>query len=225
MFYFTKPEGLAFSAGQYVAMKLPRLVEPDKRGPARSLSIATAPSEQELGFGMRNTGSGFKKTLWSLKPGEQVDVTDAIGFFTLDPEEERTIVLLAGGIGITPVRSILKEAEARGSQQHFILFNANRAKKDAPFCEELGNLKLPHLQEICVLSKPSDMPETRTEEPGLITRELIEKYVDKIPDSVYYIVGSPQFIEAMEGILLSLGVTKEQWKVDPFTGLVSKPIE
>jgi ferredoxin-NADP reductase len=118
-FYFDKPGDFVFEAGQYVALVVPRLVEPDKRGPVRSLSMCSAPYEDELNFTVRDTGSPYKKTLLALEPGEEAQATKPIGHFTLShAADHQPIVFIIGGIGITPARSILKQAEHEGAIGH-----------------------------------------------------------------------------------------------------------
>ena len=108
-FFFDKPENFTFRAGQYVALKLDNLVAPDNRAGVRSLSLCSAPSEDFIAFTVRESDSGFKKTLWAMQPGTTVSITPPIGKFVLDPADEREVVFLIGGVGITPVRSMLVE--------------------------------------------------------------------------------------------------------------------
>ncbi len=223
MFLFSKPTGFTFLPGQYVAMRITELVAPDSKNGVRSLSIASAPSEDFLGFGVRKSESGFKQTLWAMQPGATVEVTNAVGFFTVPEEEQREIVFLIGGIGITPVRSILKEAEAKGSDKKYTLFFANRLPKDAPFASEIRGYNVLNFKMIEVMSACSgDSADDACDEHGYIRHELIEKYIQDPQSASYYLVGSPQFIGVMEEMLTGLGLTKESWHVDPFTGLESK---
>jgi ferredoxin-NADP reductase len=223
MFFFTKPEGFHYEPGQYVAMRITDLIVPDQRNGVRSLSIATAPCEESLGFGLRQSESGFKQTLWNMTPGATLEVTDAVGFFTVASSEQREIIFLIGGIGITPVRSILKQAEHDKSEKKYTLFFANRFHKDAPYREEIANLSLPGLTVVDVLEKAEEEErQYEHEERGFIRAELLEKYVEAPKECVYYIVGSPGFTAAMEKMLLDFGVTQESWHTDPFTGLVSE---
>lgn len=225
-FCFSKPENFQFTAGQYVAMRIAPLVAPDSKNGVRSLSIASAPSEACLGFALRQSDSGFKQTLWAMKLGDTVEVTDAVGLFTVPEEETREIVFLTGGIGITPVRSILKQAEIETSQKKYTLFFANRAPKDAPFSEELEHINLPHFTMVEVMSQCDSADENdRCDEHGYICEEILKKYLTNPKDSVYYLVGSPSFVEVMETMLDDLSVPKESRHTDPFTGLVSAAIK
>lgn len=221
-FIFEKPADFVFEAGQYVALVLPRLVAPDKRGPVRSLSICSAPSEADLVFSVRITDSGFKQTLMALEPGEIAQATKPIGHFTLaHAADGKRIVFLAGGIGVTPIRSILVESANANLDRPFSFFYSNRMMKDAAFHEELKALVLPNYQYVTTFSQET-LPCTGTnEERGYICEDMLRKYLsaEEIADSWYYLVGAPAFIEAMEKMLVEMGVAKERFVNDPFTGL------
>lgn len=219
---FSKPAGFQFQAGQYVAMRITSLIAPDTKNGVRSLSLASAPGEAHLGFGLRKSESGFKQTLWAMKPGDTVEVTDAVGFFTVPENEEREIVFLTGGIGITPVRSILRQAVLDGSQKKYTLLFANRAPKDAPFAQELRELTLSQYSLVEIMSQcDSADEEDACDEHGYIREELLKKYLTHPEECVYYLVGSPSFVEVMGTMLTDLGVPMESRHMDPFTGLFS----
>src|SRR5688572_18330909 len=114
LFVFDKPADFPFKAGQYVVIFLPHLVAPDVRGPHRTFSLSSAPSENEILFTMRGGESGFKKTFWQMKAGDTVDITSPVGHFVLPEDQGKEVVFLVGGIGITPIWSMLKEAAYRG---------------------------------------------------------------------------------------------------------------
>lgn len=227
MFVFDRPAEYEYKAGQYCAMKLGALVEADPKGPTRSFSFSSSPFEEHLTFSMRSGESGFKKTMWQLKPGDTVEITKAVGFFTEPAENEKPIVFLVGGIGITPARSILREAAHRGSERSYTLFYANRFLKDAPFHEELAQLdrSMPHFRYVKVLSRSQDVCAGEGDERGYICGELLKKYVDDVPGALYYMVGSPDFIRAMESVLQELGVSQEQQHKDPFTGMQAARVQ
>ena len=113
----------------------------------------------------------------------------------------------------------MKQAEHDESQRSFTLFYANRFIKDVAFHQELQNIVLTNFRYVTVLSKSEDPCAPMNDERGYICAPILSKYVDDIQKNLYYIVGAPQFIEAMEKMLSDLGVPKEQCKKDPFTGL------
>jgi ferredoxin-NADP reductase len=220
LFWFDKPEGFTFTAGQYTVLKLEHLFEPDLKGPVRSLSICSAPHDARLGFALRHTGSPFKDALFAMEPGQTGSITPPVGQFVLDPADSRPVVFIAGGIGITPVRSILTEAALTGSTRSFTLLYGNRTPEDVAFRDELRALKLASFQYVDVLESagPSAGP---GDERGMIDEALLRRYVDKPEGSVYYVVGSPSFNEAMRLMLGRLGIQADQVHFDAFTGLLS----
>lgn len=228
LFVFDKPAEYTFQAGQYVALMVSKIdgIETDKKGLARSFSLASAPYESELFFAMRSGESSFKRTCWQLKPGDTVTITDPVGSFILPPAEDvRPVVFLVGGIGITPVRSILKQVEYDRSTRKFTLLYANRFLKDAAFHTELQNITLADFRYVTVLSRSEEPCAPTDDERGHICEPTLRKYAEDVQGNLYYIVGSPQFIEAMEKMLESLGVLKEQCKKDPFTGLKAQTVK
>jgi ferredoxin-NADP reductase len=218
-FVFEKPADFAFQAGQYVVMTLPNLAFSDDRRGIRSLSIASAPFEDDLVFAMRITDSGFKQTLNAMEIGGEVTVTQAIGHFVLD-ETNRPVVFLIGGIGITPARSILRQAECDELKRSFYLFYSNRHPQDASFASELQDF--PTLDYHCIDTLTNQKAADRCEwqeERGYICESMLQKYSTDIENPMYYIVGSPAFANAMMTMLAGMGVDKESIKQDPFTGI------
>lgn len=223
-FYFEKPVDFVFEAGQYVALVLPRLIAPDARGPVRSLSICSAPVETELVFTMRISDTGYKESIMALEPGEICQATKPIGHFTLSHASDgKPVVFIGGGIGITPIRSILVQSMHDGLDRDFTLFYSNRLKKDAAFHEELRALPLPHYRYIPTFSQETIACADGTEERGYICEAMLRRYLslEQLGENWYYLVGAPAFIEAMEKMLLDMGITKERLVSDPFTGMLT----
>lgn len=217
-FVFEKPADFTFQAGQYVVMTLPTLLFPDDRRGMRSLSIASAPADEDLVFAMRITESGFKKTINALKKGDEVTITQALGHFTLPSSDARPIVFLIGGIGITPVRSILRQAVFEKDTRPFTLFFSNRRPEDAPFASEMQSFSGLHYTCVDTLTAFDGMCEW-SEERGYICREMLEKYLPSGEETLYYMVGGMAFLSAMETMLRAMNVPTERIKKDPFTGI------
>ncbi len=221
MFAFGKPEGFAFQAGQYVALRIDsdRLVSPDIRGGVRSFSLASAPYEDGLCFVMREGITGFKKTMWDLKPGDTIGSTKAVGHCTIPENDGKTVILLAGGVGIAPARAILRDAAFRKDARPYALFYSNRLLRDAAFHDELLAMDIPDFRYIFTLSDATDSPKDPGEERGYITADMIRKHLPETPDCHYYVIGAPGFADAMKAMLLATGVAETEIKIDPFTGL------
>ncbi len=221
LFIFAKPENFAFQAGQYVALRLDasRLVSPDVRGGVRSFSIASAPYEDELAFVMREGITGFKKTMWDLKPGDTVGCTKAVGHCTIPENDGKVIALLAGGVGIAPARAMIRGAARSADSRGYYLFYSNRELKDAAFHEDLKAAILPDFHYVWTLSDATDPPTEAGEERGYITADMIRKYLPEWRSAHYYVIGAPGFADAMKAMLLGMGIPETEIKIDPFTGL------
>jgi ferredoxin-NADP reductase len=222
-FFFSKPEGFTFLAGQYAMLRIPadRLVEPDVRSGMRPLSIASAPSEAELAFVMREGMTGFKKTMWDLKKGEAISVSSPLGNATIPEGDVRPIAILSGGVGIAPARSMLLEAVSKNDPRKFVLFSSNRFMKDIPFQDLLKTIKLPDFTYIFTLSAESAPAALVGEERGRISAEMIERYLPEWREALYYVIGAPAFADAMKELLLGIGIASENIHIDPFAGLTS----
>ena len=219
LFVFTKPEGFEFKAGQYVALEMKILIDDDGRGKSRALSIASAPYEDELHFVMRQGESSFKRTVWALQVGDEVLATKPVGQFVLSEEDAVTpVVFLIGGVGITPARSMLRQAIHLSSDRKFFLFYSNRLLKDAAFHEELKAMPTENFTYINTLTQ-TDAVCGVGEERGYICKEMIEKYVMNPMEVKYYIVGSPDFSNAMKSVVMGMGVSVADIHMDSFTGL------
>lgn len=220
LFIFDKPDGFSFKAGQYVALEVKEFaVEDDGKGRLRSLSIASAPYEDELHFVMREGQSSFKRTMWSLRIGDTVLATKPVGMFVLSEEDEAIpAVFLIGGVGITPARSMLRQAMHLSSERKFFLFYSNRFLKDAAFHDELKAMSTEHLTYVNTLTQ-DDVVCGVGEERGYICKEMIEKYISDPLVPKYYIVGSPDFSNAMKAVILGMGVAESDIHMDSFTGL------
>ena len=100
-FFFTQPAGFSFEAGDYVELAIPGV---DRRW----LTITSAPSEKHLQFTTKLSDSKFKQALSQLEVGNHAVISPAIGSFNL-PQTEQNLIFVAGGLGITPYRSMLAE--------------------------------------------------------------------------------------------------------------------
>ncbi|HWQ59621.1 MAG TPA: FAD-dependent oxidoreductase [Candidatus Fimivivens sp.] len=220
-FSFSKPEGFAFLAGQYAMLRIPadRLVESDVRSGMRPLSIASAPSEAELVFVMREGVTGFKKTMWDLKVGESILLGGPLGHATVPVGDSRPVAILSGGVGVAPARSMLRDAVATGDTRKYVFFYSNRYPIDAPFHKEFMNLTLPDFHYIYTYSAEETTPTLLGEERGRISADMIRKHLPEWQESLYYVIGAPAFADAMRAMLAEMGIPDNAVHIDPFSGL------
>jgi ferredoxin-NADP reductase len=228
-FRFERPEGYRFEAGQWFVVTF---AGPDPMKPhEHHFSHSNAPSEPWLELTTRLRGSEFKNALSALPMGSDVQIEGPYGSFVMPPEVERA-TFLAGGIGITCVRSILRwvahmRAFAGGlggageesplALREMVLFFANRAEEAIPFAAELERLTatVQGLRVVHVLSHPGESWQGYR---GHIDRAVLAA---ELPDPAswhYFVSGPPSFDEAMEDVLLRWGIEAPRMKMERFEG-------
>jgi len=125
-FYFEKPAGFQFKPGQFANLTLVSPPETDAEGNVRMFSIASAPFEDDLMFTTRMRDTAFKRVLKSMPFGTEIKLGGPFGSFTLHSDSSRPAVFLAGGIGITPFRSMILHASRSRLPHRLLLFYSNR---------------------------------------------------------------------------------------------------
>ncbi len=139
-FSFEKPAGFQFKAGQFANFTLVNPPESDGEGNTRTFSIASAPAETGLMVATRMRDTAFKRVWKTMPQGTELQLAGPFGSLTLHQDAARPAVFLAGGIGITPFRSILVQAQRDSRGRRLFLFYSNRRPEDAAFLEELRAL-------------------------------------------------------------------------------------
>src|SRR6476661_880327 len=210
-FDFEKPSQFDFRPGQSADVTLSSPPETDSEGNVRTFSIASSPFEGQLVFATRMRDTAFKRSLKGVPLGTQVQIGSAMGSFTLHKNSARPAVFLAGGIGITPFISIVRQADHDRLPHKLYLFYSNRRPKDAPFLEALQMLEKsnPNFLLICTMTA---MPQSQKEwkgETGLIRKEMLEKYLTNLQGPVYYVAGPPAMVASMRGMLVGAGIDED----------------
>jgi ferredoxin-NADP reductase len=219
-FHFARPAGLKFKAGQSINVSLIGPPETDAKGNARTFSIVSAPHETGLVVATRMRDTAFKRVLKAMPAGGRVGLRGPAGLFTLDSADARPAVFLAGGIGVTPFVSMLREAAHSRPARELWLFYSNRRPEDAAFLDEL--MALPerngriHFVGTMVEMDKSSRPWSG--ETGFLDRTMLERHLKNLAGKVYYIAGPPGLVEAMQKMLLGPGVTQDAIHTDEFFG-------
>ncbi len=178
-FWFEKPSGWTFKAGQYLDITLLDPSETDSEGNVRSFSIASAPDEETLMVATRMRDTAFKRVLRTMPLGSTVKVKGPSGDLILQNDSVRTAVLLAGGIGITPFRSIVHWAANEKLPNRIVLFYSNKRPEDAPFLADLQNLARdnPKLKLIASMTEMEKSLRPWNGETGLINQEMLVRHL------------------------------------------------
>ena len=222
-FWFRKEGGLEFVPGQHVILKLDT-VENDARGKMRQFCISSTPSDEGV-FRITTTvehgDSPFKRTLDSLRSGENAEVMGPLGTFTLDRSawQERDVVLIAEGIGITPYMSMIPFALENLKKVNIELFYSSRLPESFVFLNNLKHFETTHGNfqlKLYSTESPSGVKDVRT---GRVGRKEIEDNLDRWNDPVFYISGPPKRVSEISDLLKSeLSIPRQSVKMEQFTG-------
>lgn len=219
-FRFEKPPGWTFKAGQSIDLTLLKPAETDAEGNTRAFSLASAPREENLMVATRMRDSAFKRVLRSMPLGTAVKIEGPFGDLTLHNNAARTAVLLAGGIGITPFRSIVFRAAHEKQPHRIFLFSSNRRPEDAPFLEELQTLERdnPNYRFIPTMSGMEKSHRPWNGETGWIGPGLLSKYLKDALPPIYYIAGPPGMVKGLREMLDKAGVDGDDVRTEEFGG-------
>lgn len=219
-FHFEKPPGFEFTPGQSSDLTLVNPPETDSEGDVRTFSIASAPFEEQLMFATRMRDTAFKRSLKAVPLGTPVKMEPATGSFTLHKNSAKPAVLLAGGIGITPFFSMVKQADHEQLPHKLFLFYSTRRPEDAPFLEILGGLEKsdPNFRFVATMTEVTRSRSNWEGETGLINKAMLSKYVHDLRGPIYYIAGPPAMVTAMQKMLVGSSVDEDDIRTDEFAG-------
>jgi ferredoxin-NADP reductase len=211
-------EEVDFTPGQYFWVTLLDPPYDDDKGPRRHITVVTSPNDRGvLGLATRVRDSAFKRSLAELPVGTEVDVEQPKGDFLLPEDTEQEYVFIAGGIGITVFRSMLRYIAEEGLPHRVTLVYSNRDVESTAFLGELKELEEANPNLRLVL--------TMTEDPGWdgesrrIDAEMLRDHLgDDLGAYTYLIAGPPGMVEAMEKVLADAGVPEEQVRPEQFSG-------
>ncbi len=219
-FRLEKPSGWAFKAGQYLDMTLLDPSETDSEGNVRSFSIASAPREDTLMVAMRMRDTAFKRVLRTMPLGTAVKIEGPSGDLILQNDSTRAAVFLAGGIGITPFRSIVHWAAKEKLPNRIVLFYCNRRPEDAPFLAELQSLESdnPKYKLIASMTEMEKSQQPWNGETGLINQEMLGRYLKGATSPIYYIAGPPAMVQGLHEMLSKTGIIDDDIRAEEFGG-------
>lgn len=218
-FRFEKPQEFSFHAGQYISLCVdtPEIAMPS--GTMREFSLASAPYEDVLTLAWRHRDTPAKQQFQDIDIGGTAYLQGPFGHFHLK-EGKVPIVMLAGGIGIVPLLSMLKQALHEKRQNTILIIFSNRFLRDIPFLAELKTLATS--PQITLVNTLTRIPETSwTEEVGYVTHDMIRKYIFEPIHAEYYISGPQRFVGGMWEVLDELGIETSHIHGEEFTGYES----
>jgi ferredoxin-NADP reductase len=225
-FSFERPADFEFTAGQYLTLTLHDPLYTDEKGNSRTFSIASPPQEAgRLVIATRMTGSALKRSLTEAPLGTPVSIFGPAGDFTLGPDPT-PVVFIAGGIGITPFRSMLLDAAARGLAHRITLIYSNRMLEGAPFHEELTSLAKHHaaFAYVPTITEADKSPLPWDGERRFVNADFLHDHVGDMTAPIFYLAGPPGLVVAATKTVLDAGADPAHLLSEEFSGYESRPI-
>jgi ferredoxin-NADP reductase len=219
-FHFAKPSGFSFKAGQATDLTLLNPPETDSEGNSRTFSIASPPFEDQLTFATRMRETAFKRSLKAVPIGTEINIAPPTGSFMLHKNANKPAVLLAGGIGITPFFSVVRQAEHDRLRHKLCLFYSNRRPEDAAFLDILQGLEKtnPNFRLIATMTEMARSAREWKGETGFINGEMLARHLRTLQGPIYYLAGPPPMVAAMREMLVGIGVDEDDVRTEEFAG-------
>jgi len=218
-FVFEKPEGLEFRAGQFADFTLVDPPETDEEGNTRGFSIVAAPYEDYLAVATRMRDTAFKRVLKDLPEGSEVKFDGPYGDYRLHNDTSKPAVFLIGGIGVTPVRSIIAQATHDKTDHTITLLHANRTPDDAPFASDFAGFAAENQNFTFVPIATDSAPDDFAGERGRIDADMIRRHVPDLTSPIFYLSGPEGMVKTMRSLLTEeLGVDEDNIRTEEFDG-------
>lgn len=207
-----KPKAFAFRPTQFTFLQLTTEDGVD----ARPMSLVTSPTRPHLEYAVRLSDSLYKRAFAALHPGDEVRVFGPIGDFVL--HETRPAILLAGGIGITPLKGMAEYAADKALPIPIRLVYSNRDEDEIVYRPELDSLEQqnPRFRVLHTLTRSSDKAWRGT--TGRIDPALLQDAARGLADPIYYVSGTPSMVVGTLRLLEGLGVPDTDIEVEAFRG-------
>lgn len=219
-FYWKPERPLKWTAGQFIELILP-VEKPDARGRKHWFTISASPSEEMPAITTKFPAddqqvSTFKQTLRQLKPGDEVLMSDPMGDFVLPKDKTTPLIFIAGGIGITPMRSMIKWLTDNHEQRPIKLLYAANSQEEVAFSDIFKTSGLPVTY---ILTQPSA---GWTGETGRLTADKILQLAPDQPHQLYFISGPEPMVESLYKDLHAAGINKQRLVGDYFPNYDNK---
>ncbi|MBI2587665.1 hypothetical protein HYW29_02570 [Candidatus Amesbacteria bacterium] len=196
-FFFEPMSRFKFAPGQYLEWTLPHK-KPDARGTRRFFTISSAPGEESVMLTMRvaEKGSSFKSALMSLKEDGEITASNPQGEFVLPGDKNIPIAFIAGGIGVTPFRSMIQSMLLSKEKRDIVFLYSNRTEQDIAFRKLFEEAKTTGVRTVYINTKVD----------GRVDEKIIRREVPDYRKRRFYISGPQPMVEAFKKMLSGMGI-------------------
>lgn len=215
-FTLEKPAGLDIRAGQFCDVKLPSPEGTPKSDHIHGFSFVNAAFEPHVVVATRMRGSAFKNAFKATPDGTMVKLIAPFGDFTLHKTESVPAVFIIGGIGITPVRSMIAQALHDQTAHRLTLIYANRTPAQAAYAEELQQLAAKH--DNFTFVPVYTQAQVDGAEHGQVNADIIRRHVPDLATPRFYLAGPEGMVKAMRALLIGIGANEDNIRTEEFEG-------
>jgi ferredoxin-NADP reductase len=219
-FYFEKPAGFSYKAGQFGDFTMAEPPETDAEGNTRGYSHASAPYEGDLMVATRMRDTAFKRVLKTMPIGAEISLDAPYGSLTLHGDARIPAAFLSGGIGVTPVRSIVLQATHDKLPHKLVLFTSNKRPEDSAFLDDLTEAAKKNLKFTLVgtMTEMEKSAKPWSGETKFVNKAMLTKFLKDFSLPIYYLSGPKAMVAAMRKILDDAGVKDDKIRTEEFTG-------
>ena len=219
-FIFHPEKPLSYRPGQYMEWTLEH-DRPDGRGNRRYFTLASSPTESDLRMGIKfyPNGSTFKKALAAMTTKDRIVSAQLAGDFVLPTDPKQKLVFIAGGIGVTPFRSMVKYLIDKKEKRDVVLFYSNKLVSDVAYADVFNTAeKELGIKTIYALSEASAVPKDWKGKVGFIDGKMIATEVPDYKERSFFLSGPHGMVTAFQTTLQQMGVPSSHIKTDFFPG-------
>lgn len=217
-YVFKSHRPVQFHAGQYLDWTM-KVRSPDNRGNRRSFTIASAPTERELRLGVKfyASPSAFKNSLLALRPGDTIYASQLAGEFTLPKNRDEKLAFIAGGIGVTPFRSMIQHMVDAQDQRSVVLLYGNNKANEIAYSDVFNRAEREMKLRTVYAVADDHLPDSNMHH-GFIDAALIKREMPDYRERLFYISGPRAMVVRFQKVLAELGIAKTRIKTDFFPG-------
>lgn len=219
-FRFDKPADFEYRAGQFANYTVRNPSETDAEDCTHCFSLSSAPYEPFLMATTRMRDTAFKRVLRDSPIGTEFELDAPYGLFTLNTVTQRPAVFLTGGIGITPVRSMVLQSLRDDTEHDITVFYSNRRPEEAAFLDEFAQLADANarITLVATMTAPDSSEQEWLGETGHLTAAMLSRHLDDLSAPIYYPCGPVSMVKSIQAALVAAGVHEDDIRTEEFTG-------
>lgn len=217
-FFIEKPVGFQYRAGQFFDIILPAATGAEKSSHVHGFSFASAPYEPRIAAATRMRDTPFKRAIGALPDGAPIKMEAVWGEFTLRKDASVPVVYIIGGIGVTPVRSMVAQATHDKTAHKLTLIFANRSPAYAPFVDDFKEFAQENPNFTFVQTYTDTPSSDPADERGRVDADMIARHVSDVKAPLYYMSGPPGMVRATREVLTAMGIDEDNIRTEEFDG-------